>query len=82
MNKGKCLTLLEYLLAIVVFGSGGIWAHGRDAAEAASKRQMKSVYEYRSVAACTDEAYIVAGETLADATSICELDPQTYPPTN
>jgi hypothetical protein len=82
MSNSKYLNLLEYLLAIVVFGAGGVWAHGRDAAKAASDRYMITVYKYRSVAACIDEAYIAVGETLADATSICELDPQTYPRTN
>jgi hypothetical protein len=79
MKKHKWLNTAEYLLAVVVFGAGGVWAHGRDAAAAASDRHMESVYEYRAVAACVDEAYMVARETLADATWICELDPQTYP---
>lgn len=82
MNRERCLNILEYLLAIVVFGYGGMWAYERDAAQAAAARHMKSVYEYRAVATCVDDAYMVAGETLEDATWLCELEPQTYPRSN
>jgi hypothetical protein len=79
MNKVKWLNGLEYLLVVVVFGYGGMWAYERDAAEAAAARHMESVLEYRAVATCIDDALMVAGETLDDATWICELDPLTYP---
>ncbi|HEU0298857.1 MAG TPA: hypothetical protein VFR37_05365 [Longimicrobium sp.] len=75
----KYLHSLEYVLVVVVFGSGAYWAHERDAAEAAESHRLKSLYEYRPVAACVDERYMIMGDRLDDATWVCELDPLSYP---
>jgi hypothetical protein len=62
--------MLKSLAALAAFGWCVVWTQEREIARAMREHQAWATFEYREVAACVDERYIVAGEDLEDGESV------------
>jgi hypothetical protein len=65
--------MLKSIAALAALGWCVVWAQEREISRAMREYQALATFEYREVAACVDERYMIAGDDLENATRACEL---------